>query len=220
VLDQLRATGALDNTVVLFVSDNGASAEQSIRGDRHDPTAAPGSGKSYLCLGPGWSTASNTPFRLHKSWVHEGGIASPLIVQWPAGLKARGELRHTPCHFVDLIPTMVELAGGGPIDPEWNGQKAPPMPGQSIAAALDRDVVVPREYLFFHHEGNRAIRVGDWKLVSAGRNRPWELYDLTTDRCESNDLSARHAEKVAELSQLWQRCERRFRRQAGPAAEP
>ncbi len=86
VLDQVKAMGAAENTVVFFVSDNGASAEQIIRGDMHDPSAAPGSAKSYLCLGPGWSSSANTPFRLHKSWVHEGGISSPLIVQWPAGI--------------------------------------------------------------------------------------------------------------------------------------
>ena len=96
VLEQLKAMHALNHTVVFFVSDNGASAEQIIRGDGHDVTAAPGSAKTFLCLGPGWSTAANTPLRLHKSWVHEGGIASPLIVCWPDGIRAAGELRHTP----------------------------------------------------------------------------------------------------------------------------
>jgi arylsulfatase len=216
VLEQLKAMGAYEDTVILFVSDNGASAEQIIRGDRHDPAAAPGSGKSYLCLGPGWSTASNTPLRLHKSWVHEGGIASPLIVHWPAGLKAHGELRHAPCHFVDLIPTMVELAGGQ-VEPTWNQQKAPPLAGRSLVPALAGDVAIEREYLYFHHMTNRAIRVGDWKIVSAGKDAPWELYDLKTDRCESNDLAARHGEKVRELSALWQQLDEKFREQAGPA---
>ena len=87
VVEQLRAMNQLDNTVVLFLSDNGASAEQIIRGDGHDSSAAPGSARSYLCLGPGWASAANTPFRLHKSYVHEGGIASPLIVHWPAGIR-------------------------------------------------------------------------------------------------------------------------------------
>jgi arylsulfatase len=111
VLEQVRAMGAEENTVVMFVSDNGASAEQMIRGTMHNPALRPGAVGTYLCLGPGWSSACNSPLRLHKSWVHEGGISSPLIIHWPAGLKTRGELRHNPGHFTDLLPTMLELAG-------------------------------------------------------------------------------------------------------------
>jgi len=215
VLDQLKAMKAFDNTAVFFVSDNGASAEQIIRGDMHDKSAPLGSGRSYLCLGPGWSTAANTPLRLHKHWNHEGGISSPLIVHWPAGVAARGELRHAPGHFVDLLPTIVDLAGGtldGPAD-------APAHPGRSLARALAADVPVARDCLYFHHQGNRAIRVGDWKLVAAGQQGPWELYDLKTDRCESNNLADRHPDKVRELSVLWQQCDDTFRQQAGPAPE-
>jgi len=208
--------GAYDNTVVLFVSDNGASAEQIIRGDKHDPAAPPGSAKSYLCLGPGWSTAANTPFRLHKSWVHEGGISSPLIVHWPAGIRARGELRHSPGHFVDLLPTIAELAGA-PLPKSRRGVDVPPLPGRSLVPALAKDVTVPREYLYFHHLTNRAIRVGDWKLVSTGANGPWELYNLKADRCETKNLADQHPDKVRQLAEQWQRCEDDFRRQAGPA---
>jgi len=210
VLDQLRAMDAFENTVVLFVSDNGASAEQIIRGDKHDPAAPPGSARSYLCLGPGWSTAANTPFRLHKSWVHEGGIASPLIVHWPAGLKAHGELRHNPGHFVDLLPTVLELAGTR-ASPTWKGKPVPPLAGRSLVPALARDGTVPHDFLYFHHIGNRAIRMGDWKLVAAGRNGPWELYNLRTDRCEVHDLAARHPDKARALSDAWQRHETAFR---------
>jgi len=215
VLDQIRAMGAFENTVIAFVSDNGASAEQIIRGDMHDRAAAPGSARSYLCLGPGWSTASNTPFRLHKSWVHEGGIASPLVVHWPAGMAARGELRHTPGHFIDLLPTMLDLVGAEP-SPEWNGQAPPPLPGRSLAPVLAGDAPVERDFLYFHHGGNRALRVGDWKLVAAGRDGAWELYDLQSDRCETDDLAARRPDKVRELSALWQQAEDEFRRQAEP----
>ena len=102
VVDQLKAMDAFENTLIFFLSDNGASAEQMIRGDGHDRTAAPGSAKSFLCIGPGWSSAANTPFRLHKSWVHEGGITTPLIVHWPRGIPARGQLRHDPGHLIDL----------------------------------------------------------------------------------------------------------------------
>ncbi len=216
VLDQIRAMKAFENTVVLFVSDNGASAEQIIRGDGHDPSAPAGSAKSYLCLGPGWSTAANTPFRLHKHWVHEGGIASPLVVHWPAGLRAQGELRHTPGHFIDLVPTVLELAGadaGGP----WKGATPPPLPGRSLVPALAADVSIPREYLYWHHMTNRAIRVGDWKLVSAGTKNeegPWELYDLRTDRSETKNLAAAHPDQVRQLEALWRQCDDQFRQQA------
>ena len=111
VLDQLRAMGALDNTVIFFLSDNGADATLLVRGDGHDRAAPPGSAASFLCLGPGWASASNTPFRRHKIWVHEGGISTPLIVHWPKGITARGELRHDPGHVIDFVPTLLDLAG-------------------------------------------------------------------------------------------------------------
>jgi arylsulfatase len=215
VLDQLRAMGIFENTVIFFASDNGASAEQIIRGDGHDPSVPPGSGRSFLCLGPGWSAAANTPFRRHKSWVHEGGISSPFIVHWPAGLAARGELRHTPGHFVDLLPTVLDLAKAGQSD---RGKDAPPLPGRSLVPAFARDVPVSREYLYWHHLNNRALRVGDWKLVSAGGEKSdgaWELYDLRTDRAESKDLAPQEPAKVKELAELWKRCEERYRAEAG-----
>lgn len=218
VIGQLRAMGVLRDTIVLFVSDNGASAEQIIRGDRHDKNAPLGSGGSYLCLGPGWSTAANTPFRLHKHWVHEGGIASPLIVSWPARIREAGSWRRTPGHFIDLLPTLLELAAA-PAPGDWNGKTPPPLPGKSLVAALDRDVLIPRDELYFHHSGHRAIRIGDWKLVSAAGKQgpgPWELYDLRTDRAESKDLSAAEPDRVRQMAARWQALEDEFRRQAGP----
>lgn len=216
VLDQVRKMGAFENTVIFFVSDNGASAEQIVRGDMNDQSAAPGSAKTFLCLGPGWSSSSNTPFRLHKSWVHEGGISSPLIIHWPEGLKAQGELRHDPCHFIDIVPTVLDLAGGANFSPKWKGETAPPLPGVSLAPAFAKDDVVKHEFIYFHHIENRAIRVGDWKLVAKGADGPWELYDLATDRCESKNLADKYPDKVREMSALWQKKEEEFRRQAGP----
>lgn len=209
VVEQLRAMRALDDTVLFFLSDNGASAEQMIRGDGHDPDAPPGSARSFLCLGPGWSSAANTPFRLHKSWVHEGGITTPLVVHWPRGIADRGGLRHNPGHLIDLAPTILDLAGG-----QWPatfaGQSVPPPPGKSLVPVFRRDNSVSREYLWWYHIGNRAIRVGQWKLV-APRRSPWELYDLATDRCEARNLAAQRPDKVAQLERLWTRSADEFR---------
>ncbi len=112
VLAQIRAMGVAENTLVLFLSDNGASAEMMVRGDGHDFDAVCGTGATFLSIGPGWSSMANTPFRRHKTWVHEGGISTPLIVNWPRGIAARGELRGAPGHVIDILPTILELAGG------------------------------------------------------------------------------------------------------------
>lgn len=202
VLDQLRAMEALDNTLVIFASDNGASAEMMIRGEGHDPAAAAGSRKTFLCLGPGWSTTANTPFRRHKTWTHEGGIATPLIVHWPAGLQASGELRHAMVHLVDVAPTVLEVTG---VEPPavYGGVAMPPLQGRSFKTALADDAVV-HEVLWWCHDGHRAVRVGDHKLVAA-KDEPWELYDLATDRCETTDLAAEMPGRVGELEAAWSR---------------
>ena len=193
VVGQLRAMDADRDTVVVFLSDNGASSEQLIRGDGHDRSAPPGSAGSFLGLGPGWSTCSNTPFRLHKSWVNEGGIASPLIVTWPNGISDRNKLRHDPCHFIDIVPTVVDLAGG-----------AAAVTGKSLAPAFRRDGAVPRDFLYFNHNDNRALRAGDWKLIATGKDGPWELYDLSRDRSEQHDLAARNRERVQSMAAVWE----------------
>ncbi len=203
ILAQLKAMGAFENTLIFFASDNGASAEIMVRGDGHDHAAPLGSAKTFLCLGPGWSSASNTPFRRHKTWVHEGGISTPLIAHWPAGIKARGELRRDPVHLIDVVPTILELTGATK-PAEINGHAVPPAPGRSLVPAFARDGAIQRESLWWLHEDNRAIRVGDWKLVALAKG-DWELYDLAKDRGESNNLAARHPEKVRELTALWEK---------------
>jgi arylsulfatase A-like enzyme len=203
VLDQLKAMGAFDNTLIFFASDNGASAEIMVRNGGHDPNAPPGSAATYLCLGPGFSSACNTPNRRHKTWVHEGGISTPLIAHWPAGIKAKNELRTTPGHVVDIVPTLLELARLEPVK-QWKGETLPPAPGRSLVPAFARDVAIERDSLWWLHEGNRAVRVGDWKLVAA-KGDPWELYDLKTDRAEQNNLAAKMPEKARELEQVWQK---------------
>jgi len=209
ILDQLRAMNAFENTIVLFASDNGASAEIMVRGDGHDQNAAPGSAETFLCLGPGFSSAANTPFRRHKTWVHEGGISTPLIVHWPKGIAAKGELRHNPSHLIDIVPTLLDVAGGKRLE-TWEGQHVPTPPGKSLAPAFAKDGAVTRDALWWLHEGNRAVRVGDWKLVAAGQDAPWELYDLKSDRAESHDLASTQPEKARELEQVWTRMRDEF----------
>jgi arylsulfatase A-like enzyme len=208
ILAQLKAMGAYDNTLIFFASDNGASAEIMVRSGGHDPNADPGSAASYLCLGPGFSSVGNTPFRRHKTWVHEGGISTPLIAHWPRGITARNELRRTPAHVIDIVPTVLQLAGVEKPK-QWKGEPIPAAPGRSLVPAFARDEVIARDSLWWLHERNRAIRVGDWKLVAAA-GTPWELYDLKTDRAEQRNLSARMPEKVKELEQAWQQQTDRF----------
>jgi arylsulfatase len=201
VLAQLRAMDAFEDTVIFFLSDNGASAEIMVRGDGHDPAAPAGSAGTFLCLGPGWSSAANTPLRRHKTWVHEGGIATPLIMHWPRGIAARGEFRRTPGHVIDLAPTILELAGGR-WPAAWEGQPVPPPPGRSLAPVFAADGAVAREPLWWLHEGHRAIRDGDWKLVAAA-DAPWELYNLRVDRSEMTNLVGRFPDQAARLALAW-----------------
>ncbi len=197
VLKQVEAMGAAENTVTFFLSDNGASAEIMVRAGGHRPDAAPGSAGSYLCLGPGWSNCSNTPFRRHKTWVHEGGIATPLIVHWPAGIKQSG-LRTTPAHVIDIVPTILQIAGVK----QRQDSEQPTAPGHSLVPAFSSDHKIARDYLWWLHEGNRALRQGDWKLVAA-KGDPWELYYLAEDRCETRNLATDHPMKVKALEALW-----------------
>jgi len=203
IVAQLKAMGAYENTLILFASDNGASAEIMVRDGGHDPQAEMGSAATYLSIGPGFSGAANTPHRRHKTWVHEGGISTPLIAHWPVGIAAQGELRTTPAHVIDIVPTILELSGASkPAD--WKGQPMPAAPGKSLAPAFAKDVTIERSSLWWLHEENKAIRVGDFKLVAA-KGDAWALYDLKTDRAEQHDLSAKMPEKAKELADLWQK---------------
>ena len=206
VLDQLRVMGAFENTLILFLSDNGASAEIMVRDDGHDPNAAPGSAPTYLCLGPGWSTMCNTPFRRHKTWVHEGGTATPMIAHWPRGFAARGEFRHQPGHVIDFVPTILEITGSQKLT------ATPDRPGKSLVPALTSGEMMDRQ-LWWCHEDHRAVRIGDWKLVAA-KGDPWELYDLKNDRAETNDLANEYPDKVRELESEWERQWQLFRKHA------
>jgi len=211
IIAELKQSNMFDNTIIFVFSDNGCSSEIMIRGDGHDPTAAPGSGKSYLCLGPGWSTACNTPFQLHKIWTHEGGVSTPLVVHWPRGIPEtmRSGLRHEPGHVVDLLPTLIALSGTS-TEPNQSGL---PLSGRSLLGAIQsdnpqaEDDFLQRD-IYFSHEGNRAIRSGWFKAVSTAENRQgdghWRLHDLQTDRAETMDLSTQNPEKLRELVEKWE----------------
>ena len=190
--------------LIFFLSDNGASAEQIIRGDMHDRTAPPGSAKTFLGLGPGWSSAANTPFRLHKSWVHEGGITTPLIVHWPQGIAARGELRHDPGHLIDLAPTILELAGG-----QWprrlTANRCRPRPARACVPVFANDNSVTHDYFWWYHDGNRAIRIG--RLETGGRPRE-ALGTVQFEYRSQRIYGSRRArpQTVRKLEQAWKRC--------------
>lgn len=206
VLAALEAANVLQNTLVVFLSDNGASPEffdtwpNPTRG--HKPGAETGSPDSYRCLEEGWSNAANTPFREHKMWVHEGGIATPLIASWPEQIRARGAWTAEVGHVIDLMPTFLELAGAT-YPGNWDGRAITPLPGRSLAAALRGDALGERT-LAWEHEGNRAYRRGQWKLVATFKG-DWELYNLSEDPTELDDLAASRPREVAEFAAAWQR---------------
>ncbi len=221
VLAQIEAMGKMDDTIVIFLADNGASPEQILRGDGHDPAAEPGSAGCYLGLGAGWSTAANTPFRLHKSWTHEGGIRTPFIVHWPAGFRERGSLRHQAAHANDLVPTLLELAGVK-VPEAIDGLDVPPLHGRSLVPVMhDAAAASPHDALWFYHDGHRGLIAGDWKLV-VRFGMPPELYRISGDPGETMNLAAENPDKVSELERIFNRLAEDFRQlatQDPPASE-
>ncbi len=207
VIRHLEQIGELENTLIVFVSDNGGTKETGllgIRGEENtvanyvDWAKAGGWTSSY---GQGWANLSNTPFRRYKRENHEGGISAPCIFHWPAEIKSAGEIRHQPAHLIDLMPTFLEVAAAT-YPSEFHGQPITPTEGRSLVATFDSTEITPRT-LYWEHEGNRAIRDGDWKLVGL-RNEAWELYQIATDRAELTDLAESHAPKRDELQGRWQ----------------
>lgn len=234
IVAELERSGRLDNTIVVFLSDNGGCAEEmppekvaefvtafvpmkmtTQRGENvvpgNVPGLDPGPESTYQSYGRSWANLSNTPFREYKHWVHEGGIATPFIVHWPAGLAqgdlAGGGLCTEPAQLVDVLPTLI-AAGGASYPARRDGHPVPGMEGVDLLPAW-RGGGTPERDLFWEHEGNCAIRRGRWKLVRKYRH-DWELYDIQADRTELHDLAAEHPELVAELSEAYgewaQRC--------------
>jgi arylsulfatase A-like enzyme len=220
LMDQLRASGLEENTLVLFLADNGGCAEAIVpewrnrfpalsRGGEpsrvgNDPAVRPGPAEVFQSYGLAWANASNTPFRRFKHWVHEGGIASPLIVRWPAGLtRPPGTLSHEPGHVIDMLPTCLDVAGI-PYPATFHGRPLTPVEGRSLRPAFAGRPRDRQDALYWEHEGNRAVRQGRWKLV-APYPQGWELYDLEADRTEQHDLASTHPEIVRTLSNLYDR---------------
>ena len=200
---KLKQLGQFENTLILFLSDNGCSAEGGPGGFNRGQAGAPiGTGRSYASAGLEWANASDTPFRKFKIATHEGGIATPLIAHWPAGIRGRNEVRHQVGHVIDIMPTLIELAGAS-YPKSNNGHDLLPAEGRSLAPALTGQGGPGARSLFWEHQGNKAVRQGDWKAVAEGRG-PWELYDLGTDRAESRNLAEQKPDKVRELVGLWQ----------------
>ena len=235
LIDELRRTGQLDNTLILFLQDNGGCAEtvgrspdiaradkpslpvipanELLSGSRPNQTrdgwpmltgrlVMPGPRDTFIAYGEGWANVSNTPFREYKHWVHEGGISTPLIAHWPARIQAKGELRHQPGHLIDIMATALDISGAK-YPTEHAGQKITALEGRSLTPVFDGRPI-DRDVLFWEHEGNRALRVGDWKLVAKGPAAPWELYDLKTDRTEMQNLAATYPDRVKEMAAKWE----------------
>lgn len=199
LVNGLKQRGVFENTIILFMSDNGGNAEAGPDGRNDgDPTT----GKSNWFCGMSWAFAQNTPFRLFKHYNHEGGIASPLIAHWPKGISAKNELRAQPSHLIDIMPTCIDLAGAR-YPESFKDKPITPLEGKSLVGAFSGKPI-ERDALYWEHEGNAAVRAGDFKLVRDGRNAAWELYQIEKDRTELHNLVSEQPEKAAELAAKWE----------------
>lgn len=202
ILNTLERQGRLDNTLILFLSDNGACAESGPLGrDFWNNGVTPGGEDSYQSYGQSWSNTSNTPFRLHKHWTHEGGISTPLIVHWPEVIKKGGQLTDQPGHIIDIMATCVDVAKTS-YPSVFHGNKIQSLEGRSLVPVFQGKTRIAHDYLFWEHEGNKAVRHGKYKLV-AEKGKEWELYDVEEDRSELNDLSSMQPEVFIKLRDQW-----------------
>ncbi|MFQ5734025.1 MAG: sulfatase-like hydrolase/transferase, partial [Planctomycetaceae bacterium] len=238
IVKSLKANGQFDNTLILFLQDNGGCAEglgRRARGKNPNPKRAakpqaamkatdlqramiprktrdgwpvlmgrnvmPGPADTYIAYGRGWANVSNTPFREYKHWVHEGGISTPLIAHWPERIKAKGQLRSEPSHLIDIMATCIDV-GRAKYPKTYKGNEIQPPEGKSLVSVF-AGKSLNRRVLYWEHEGNRAVRVGKWKLVAKGRRGQWELYDLEADRTELTDLAEKQPERVEQMAELW-----------------
>ena len=208
----LKQRNVLDNTLILFMSDNGGNAEAGPSGKLNG--ANPGGPGSDVFCGESWANLENTPNRLYKHFNHEGGVSTPLIAHYPAGISAKGEFRTQPGHLVDIMATVADF-GGATYPKEFKGKTIQPMEGRSLRPAFANQPI-EREAIYWEHEGNAAVRVNDWKLVRRGRNGVWELYDLKADRTELNNLASAQPERVQQMTTLWNTWAKRANVVPGP----
>lgn len=213
VVEDLRSNGELDNTLVMFLSDNGACGEWDPwgfdgssgpdnilhKGGELEKMGQPGTYHSY---GSGWANACNTPWRLYKHYDHEGGISTPFIAHWPAGIRRKGALEREPGHIIDLMPTCAELAGAK------YPATVPSMEGRSLLTAF-AGKPIHRDALYWEHEGSRAIRIGKWKAVALLAGGEWELYDMERDRTEMHNLAIAKPKRVRAMARQWEQWARR-----------
>ena len=222
LIDKLEATGQLDNTVILFMSDNGASSERpsqyGIGFDRPSETREgeeihypvkkseahlPGPETTMSGIGQVWANVANTPFRYWKARVYEGGITSPFIVHWPNGIKENGGVKSPAAHIIDIMPTVLELSGAT-YPKEFKGNQIDPYMGNSMVSAFkNAEESTINETLFWEHFGAAALRKGDWKLVKLDGNAAWELYNLKEDRTEMHNLAAQFPDRVSAMQEEW-----------------
>ncbi len=230
IMQTLKDNDMYDNTLIVFLSDNGGCAEflredgeegtwpefygtktsdgiQTVVGN--NPERMPGGKDTFMSYDLPWANASNTPFRLFKSWVHEGGISTPFLVHWPAGIKDPGRVHHQPWVMPDIVATCYDICGIAYPD-EFDGVQIPSLEGESFASMFANNEAERNEPIFWEHQGNRAVRDGKWKLVNQ-HSVDWELFDMDKDRTELNNLAEQEPERVKNMISMWEqwaaRCE-------------
>jgi arylsulfatase len=249
----LKENQQFENTLILFLQDNGGCAEGMGRNGpfvsrQESPTlkalpidylqpdmipkqtrdgfpqrqgkgVMPGGPDTYIGYGEAWANVSNTPFREYKHWEHEGGISSPLIAHWPKGIvNKRGQLAHDPCHLIDLMATCANVASAK-YPTRYREEAIQPMEGISLAPAMSGKALERPQPLFWEHEGNRAVRIGNWKLVSK-HPKEWELYDMASDRTEQKNLANEQTDRVREMGSLWDAWAKRVGVHSWPLQKP
>lgn len=197
LLDKVKSLGKEEETLVLFLSDNGGCAELV----HLSPDVPPGPVNSYHTVDPPWANAQNTPFRKYKRWDQEGGISTPLIARWPGHIQA-GEMTHQVGHIIDIMATCVDLAGAE-YPATFQGQAIPPMEGESLAPVFRGETLAREDAIYWQYGRTKAVRQGQWKLVQVDED-PWELYDMEADRTELHDLAAQQPDRVQDMVQLYE----------------
>jgi arylsulfatase len=216
IVEHLRSTEDLENTLILFTSDNGACYEWGpfgfdgtsrkgettlFTGDRLREIGGPGTHHSY---GSAWANLCNTPLRLYKHFTHEGGINSPFIAHWPKGFGPQADFVHDPVHVMDIVPTVLAATNTSPLSKRGD-VPVQPIEGTNLLPAIRGEKILERG-IGFDHQGAHAWRKGDWKIIWSKRMPTeirWELYNIAEDRCEMNDLASWYPDRVQEMTKEW-----------------